>query len=177
MTSVSSVGTSMSPTRLIGLRKKERQLDLQIRKMEKRKDLIVKALKYKRGKESDKIEQLIQKWRTASQMASSYLLNSFHLKISAMGGISEWRKSIKRKDKEKNRYQLEERLEWLEKLLNSDQFSDLSSIEQQEIQDQIQDLTAANEDDEWEANDEDYEFTMEEMLKYLKLDYNLLYGS
>lgn len=152
----------------------EKSLDLQLKEWIKRKDLLVKAVKYKRTNEVDRINALINKWRKACQDASNYLLNEMQIKIMNSGGYSAWKKN--QKDKKINRsFEDECYKEKLSDFVNSEEFSHLSTYEQSDIMDQL------NRSDqsvlEFEKDDSDaVQITMHEFYNILKLDYELVYN-
>ncbi|CCE82020.1 Piso0_002712 [Millerozyma farinosa CBS 7064] len=151
----------------------EKNIDRQIREWQKKKDMIVKAVRYKKTNESERIDQLICKWRDVCQSASNYLLNSMQLKIMHSGGYRVWKEKNSRKDVDRAQEQ-EQRIEELNDIVNSEEFGDLSTLEQSDIMDHLHDLSKDSLTD-TEDNNEEEEFTMQMLYKMLNIDYDTVY--
>lgn len=152
---------------------KEKLVDIEIKKWLKHRDLIVKAVNYQKNNEVDKINKLIDKWRSICHQASNYLLNSMQIKIMHMGGYSAWK--AKQKEKQSNQsFGEESHKESLSGFIDSEEFSNLSSFEQSDIMDQFNELS--NESI-LSSDDESLEdqLNMEEFYSLLKMDYALVY--
>lgn len=158
----------------------EKSLDLQIRQLLKRKDLLVKAVKYQKTNEAAQINGLIDKWRRICHQASNYLLNSMQVKIMHMGGYSMWKQQ--QKDKQTNQsFGNDSYKENLNDFVNSEEFTHLSSYEQSDIMDQLNETSNQsvldNDEDEKDETCLNDQLTMHEFYRLLNLDYDLIYNS
>lgn len=152
----------------------ERRLDIEIAQWNRRKDVIVKAIRYHDNNEDSKMERLIQKWHSACQQASNYMLNAMQLKIMSLGGYDEWRREQKRRESTSN--QNEELAEQLADFTNSEEFSNMSIYEQSSIMEQLNGITNEESETSSDDNPEEGQLSMEEMYSLLRLDYNLVFG-
>ena len=152
----------------------ERRLDIEIAQWNRRKDVIVKAIRYHDNNEDGKMERLIQKWRSACQQASNYMLNAMQLKIMSLGGYDEWRREQKRRESASN--QNEELAEQLADFTNCEEFSNMSIYEQSSIMEQLNGITNEESETSSDDNPEEGQLSMEEMYSLLRLDYNLVFG-
>lgn len=154
----------------------EKSLDLQIKYWLKRKDLLVKAVKYQKTNEFEKINDLIEKWRKICHQASNYLLNSMQVKIMHMGGHSAWKQQ--QKDKKANQsFGNESCRENLSDFVNSEEFTHLSSYEQSDLMEQLNEtLNESILENEDEGTFLDDQLTMHELYRLLNLDYDLIYN-
>jgi hypothetical protein len=154
----------------------EKSLDLQIRHWLKRKDLLVKAVKYQKTNESAKINALIDKWRGICHQASNYLLNSMQVKIMHMGGYSTWKQQ--QKDKKINQsFDNDSYRENLSDFVNTEEFTHLSSYEQSDIMDQLNENSNQSIlENETEETNLDDQLTMNELYRLLNINYDLIYN-
>lgn len=170
------IETNQSPLDLI---QKERDLDAEINQFGNKKDTLLKATNYINNHESEKVYQLINKWKDISQQASNYLLNDSQVKIERMGGLSKF--EAKRKEKMKSSFFDEENEdgqgieEKYQEFIKSDQFFELSESERKEIQSKFDFLSNKNNSDVDEQS-ESSTLQMHQLYEYLNLDYNLVYG-
>lgn len=154
----------------------EKSLDLQIKHWFKRKDLLVKAVKYQKTNEFEKINYLIEKWRKICHEASNYLLNSMQVKIMHMGGYSTWKQQ--QKDKKANlSFGNESYRDNLSDFVNSEEFTHLSSYEQSDLMEQLNETSNHSIlENETEGTYLDDQLTMHELYRLLNLDYDLIYN-
>lgn len=157
---------------------KEVSLDKEIRDWLKRKDLLTKAVRYLKEAEKEKVERLRQKWHQACIDASSYLLNSMQLKIMHMGGYSVWKQQQREKENSKKLASNDNLIEELSAFVEQDEFSNLSSFEQSDILEQLNEASKVTEDTDLDdsLNHSQDQLTMQEMYALMKLDYQLVFG-
>lgn len=152
-------------------------LDVSIKKYERKKDLILKCLKYKRSNEDKKINDLIIKWKTISQMAISYLFNLFMIRVQTYGGIDEWLEINKKKENKKNESLILEIEEKYEEFTNSNDFQFLSEMEKKEIFLEFEDQKKKINNSMIDKNDRHVEkkYSIEDFCKHLNLDYYTIF--
>lgn len=167
----------------------ERQLQRDILKYQSEINLMKKIKKYRDSKESENLEQLINKWKDIADKGSSYLYNEARLKISRMGGMEEFRERQKKSKLRKMKFEFDESLLYrIEEYMQTEEFQNLEKYEQGEIISKKKELEKISEkiesgeifEDENNNNDKENEdseeFTMKELYKQLGLDYDLVYG-
>lgn len=174
----------------------KRQIQREILKLRTEVEVMKKVKKYRDSKESEKMDQLIEKWRNIAQMASNYMLNEARYKVERMGGLSEFRNKQKKAKLRKMKFEFDESLLYrIEEYMESEEYKNLDKYEKEEIISRKNELEkmsemiengrypGANDDDDNNDNDgdddkeTDEEFTMEDLYKQLKLDYDLVYKS
>lgn len=171
------------------LEEKERQLRRDILKYQNEVNTMKQVKKYRASQESDKLEDLIVKWRDIAERASNYMLNEAKLKIDRMGGVDEFRKRQKKSKLRKMKFEFDENLLYrIEEYMESEEYKNLDTYDQEEIKSKRREMQAmseklergeiplGNEDQESEDDNESNEFTMKDLYKQLKLDYRLVYG-
>lgn len=146
----------------MALRKREYQIDCQIKEELRRKDLIVKAIEYVNNHEEAKVLQLIDKWRDVAQKSSNYLLNDLQVKAQKMGGAAKLRQLLN------SAFQDDDLLQEYQLFIESDSYHDLTALEKSELHNKMALL---------QPDDTDDEFGMKELYAMLKLDYSLVFGS
>lgn len=156
----------------------ETNLDKQLRVYKLKKDTLMKATKY--VKDGDKIQKLIEYWRTVAQFASNYVFNERSIAIQKMGGFQEWQRQQWEKKKQK---ELEEKEALWERI--SEELQAISNESKSAVMEQLAELGFVVSDDgeivdnlhkESETEPEfSMEFTMKDLYRILKLDYDLVY--
>lgn len=156
----------------------EANLDKQLRMYKLRKDSLVKAAKY--VKDEDKIQHLINYWRTVAQYASNYVFNERSVAIEKMGGFQEWQKRQWEKKNERKREERDVLWERISEELQATSEESRSSMIEQLAEigfvvssdgEILEDLHIEIE----EAPTFSNEFTMRDLYKILRLDYDLVY--
>ncbi|GMF06871.1 unnamed protein product [Ambrosiozyma monospora] len=111
-------------------------------------------------------------------------MNEARLKIDRMGGIEEYRKRQKQAKMRRKKYQFDESLLYrLEEYIESDEFKELDKYDKNEIlkkKREAEKMSERIENGEFDLSDQEEdesEFTMEELYKQTGLDYKLVYGS
>lgn len=169
------------------LEEQERQLEREITKYTSEINLMKKIKKYRETNDTQKLNELIEKWRDIAQKGSNYLFNAAKLKISRMGGIEEFRKRQKKSKLKKMKFEFDESLLFrIEEYMETEEFKNLEGYEKEEVLSRKKELEEMSEKlengqiafgDEEEEDDDDDEFTIEELYKQLGLDYELVYNS
>jgi hypothetical protein len=165
----------------------ERQLKRDIQKYEKELSMMKKIKKYRDSKESEKLDALIEKWRSIAEMGSNYIFNEAKIKIEKMGGIKQFKLKEKKAKLRKMKFEFDENLLYkIEEYITTEEYKNLDDYEKEEILAKQRELEEMSEklergelplgDDDKDDDDND-EFTMKDLYKQLKLDYNLVYGS
>lgn len=152
----------------------------ELRDMLVRRDTLVKAVKYIKSQESANICSMTEKWRSAAQQASAYLLNDLKIKVDRMGGKSQWKKAAHRTSR--NQYQVDdatERMEKLQEFMDSLEFENMGKYEQRDLKLRLEELEQAceKESSEVESDNEEGEFTMQEFFQFLKIDHSIVFDS
>ena len=151
----------------------ENKLDQQISHWKTYRDTLTKALRY--IKERGAVEQLIEKYTMAAEMASNYLYNDYSIKFSKIGGYRAWQiKQWERQQERLSGFNEELQNSYLE-YFESDEFSQLSELEQKHIK--LEFKSKFEEIDKQEPPEFTNDFTMVDLYKILNLDYNLVYES
>lgn len=131
----------------------------------------------------EKLEKLVKKWRLVSERTLSYLHYSTLQKIDRMGGYEKFQEmelDQRKKEVEDEVYRYEEEME---SFLQSNEFQMLNENDQIEYNNQVEAKTEELEkikekkleqiEEEFEAKDST--FTLKELAKLLKVDYNLIF--
>ncbi|EMG48559.1 hypothetical protein G210_0857, partial [Candida maltosa Xu316] len=151
--------------------KKEINLDKQIKYWKIRRDTLTKTVKY--VQEQQKIEFLIEKYKNIAQMASNYVFNEYCTKFAKMGGYKVWQHQ-QWESKKRSTFNDDELESTYTAYLESEEFAQLSEFEKKEIQLQFE-MYLDNEEKETAPPEFEDEFTMKELYKILKLNYQLVY--
>ncbi|KAI5958864.1 STE13 [Candida theae] len=164
--------TSLNPIQIY-----EANLDKQLRICKLKKDTLTKAAKYVR--DENKIQHLINYWRTVAQLASNYVFNEQSIAMSKMGGFQEWQRRQWEKQNEKDR---EERAAFWEQV--SEEFQATSNENKSAMVEQLADLGLLvssegellqdSHDETKDAPSFSSQFTMRDLYNILKLDYDLV---
>ncbi|SCU89448.1 LAFA_0E18118g1_1 [Lachancea sp. 'fantastica'] len=166
----------------------ERQKADKIRRLKKDNCALESAIKilasYSREQE---IECLIDKWRSICQAGMSYLLNSTLLKINKMGGYEELVRKEVEAEKRKLEYQLSGQLEYeIDDVIESEDFKKMSVLDQEELKRQLYerkeeaDKAQQAQMEKLDARVEESsgkEFTMQNLARRLKVNYEMIFES
>ena len=127
----------------------------------------------------------IEKWRTICKMELSFILNSTLIKINRMGGYKDFLEKEMEAKRRRLEYQIDSGMEdQIYEIKESEDFKQLSEIEQQEWESQMNEQLKELEKNkvvELEKlnkvllDSEGKEFGMFELCTRLKLDYNLMF--
>lgn len=132
-----------------------------------------------------KTRELIDKWRSITQAAMSYILNMTLCKIDKIGGYEELRKKEAKQKKKQLEYMMDDSMQdEMETILESDEFQQLPVEDQEEykqmMEDKLKDFEAYKQQEfkklEEESNlNTNKELDMEELSTRLKVDYSLVF--
>ncbi|EDK45102.1 hypothetical protein LELG_03281 [Lodderomyces elongisporus NRRL YB-4239] len=140
------------------------------------KDTLEKAVKY--VKDEPRIEKLISYWRTIAQMASNYVYNEQSVKFSRCGGFKKWQEETWEREIAEERSKLNDAREML--LLElKDLQKEMDEEDIECIMKEFNELHGLDDDgeviDEKEMPEFTDDFTMKDLYRILKLDYDLVY--
>ncbi|SCU93719.1 LAME_0F04764g1_1 [Lachancea meyersii CBS 8951] len=166
----------------------ERQRLEKIRLLKKENCALESAIKILGSYEKEReVFSLIDKWRSICQAGMAYLLNSTMLKISRMGGYEELVKKEIEAEKRKLEYQFSDQIEsGIDDILESDEFKMMSDLDQAELKHQLyQKKEEADKAQQVEIEKLDAkvkessgaEFTMQNLARRLKVDYDMIFQS
>jgi hypothetical protein len=144
--------------------------------------------KYRATGESEKLDVLIEKWRDVAQMASNYMLNEARNKISQMGGIETFRERQKKSKQRQMKFEFDDSMLYrIEEYMETEEYQDLGKYEKDEIlskKREIEEMREKLENGDFPVADSqsdedgngDEEFSMKDLYRQMKVDYNLVYG-
>ncbi|KAI3405924.2 STE13 [Candida oxycetoniae] len=150
-----------------------------IRNSRLQKDTLEKAKRYLQ--DQDRIEKLINHWRTVAQMASNYLYNEQSIKFARMGGFKQWQIQEWSREKELAASRLEDaRLMLYQKLELELELGKVDEEEKECIMQEFNGSYGLDEEgtpieEEEEMPDFSDDFTMKNLYKILGLDYELVF--
>lgn len=176
------------------LEETERQLLRDIMKYQSEINLMRKIKQYRDSNESERLNELINKWRDIAEKASNYLYNQAKLKIDRMGGMEEFRNRQKKAKMSKMKFEFDQSVLYrIEEYMDTDEYKNLDVYQKKEVLSRKKELEEMSEKIEngellsdsnenqtghvdTDCVDEENEFTMKELYKQMGLDYNLVYG-
>lgn len=167
------------------LKRKETNLDSRIRKERAKVETLKRAKTILLKNDSQNNAELVLKWRDAAQKASNYLYNAALEKVEKAGGKKEFVRREKERLKDNMEYSMDSSFQdRIGEVTQSEEYEQLPEGEKERILQQLDEEQEAamkeleksfiNEDD--DAH-EDEEFSMRDLYKRLKMDYQLVFGN
>lgn len=165
---------------------KIRQVKREIFNLQREIEVMKRVKKYRNSSENEKLDESILKWRDIAQMASNYMLNEARNKISQMGGIDSFKERQKKAKQRKMKFEFDDSMLYkIEDYMETEEYKELGKYEKEEILSKKRELEEMSEklengefpvdESEDELGDNNDEFSMKDLYKQLKLDYNLVY--